>query len=181
MSQSVQVPCSRVMRTYLIVAADSVDRRHGQRTLIRHLFTKLITEPTRRLTDPLAWSHCRRRHQHGNEGASRRRVRSPTKTCGIDQMPRPRFGSFVVAVRLVFGAPAMVRRPEWPVRRWSDSRSPGRSACFGFVQRASSPRPTPAQRVDRGRHPGTARRPNRGPSTRSSSGVTVPRGHTVTS
>ena len=31
---------------------------------IRHLFTRLITEPTRRLTDPLAWSHWRRRHQH---------------------------------------------------------------------------------------------------------------------
>ena len=31
---------------------------------IRHLFTSLITEPTRRLTDPLAWSHWRRRHQH---------------------------------------------------------------------------------------------------------------------
>jgi hypothetical protein len=31
---------------------------------IRHLFTKRITEPTRRLTDPPAWSHWRRRHQH---------------------------------------------------------------------------------------------------------------------
>jgi hypothetical protein len=30
----------------------------------RHLFTKLITEPTRRLTDPLAWSRWRQRHQH---------------------------------------------------------------------------------------------------------------------
>jgi SRSO17 transposase len=30
---------------------------------IRHLFTSLITEPTRRLTDPLAWSRWRRRHQ----------------------------------------------------------------------------------------------------------------------
>jgi hypothetical protein len=31
---------------------------------IRHLLTKLITEPNRRLTDPLAWSYWRRRHQH---------------------------------------------------------------------------------------------------------------------
>ena len=31
---------------------------------IRHLFTKLITKPTHRLTDPLAWSDWRRRHQH---------------------------------------------------------------------------------------------------------------------
>ena len=31
---------------------------------IQHLFTTLITEPTRRLTDPLAWSQWRRRHQH---------------------------------------------------------------------------------------------------------------------
>jgi len=31
---------------------------------IRHLFTRLITEPTRRLTDPLVWSRWRRRHQH---------------------------------------------------------------------------------------------------------------------
>lgn len=29
---------------------------------IRRLFTKLITEPTRRLTDTLAWSHWRRHH-----------------------------------------------------------------------------------------------------------------------
>jgi SRSO17 transposase len=31
---------------------------------IRHLFTKLITEPTRRLTNPHAWSRWRRHHQH---------------------------------------------------------------------------------------------------------------------
>lgn len=31
---------------------------------IRHLLTKLITEPTRQLTDPHPWSHWRRRHQH---------------------------------------------------------------------------------------------------------------------
>ena len=31
---------------------------------IRHLFTRLITEPTRRITDPLAWSRWRRHHQH---------------------------------------------------------------------------------------------------------------------
>lgn len=31
---------------------------------IQHLFTKLITEPARRLTDPLDWSRWRRRHQH---------------------------------------------------------------------------------------------------------------------
>ncbi|HEX6405489.1 MAG TPA: IS701 family transposase [Pseudonocardiaceae bacterium] len=31
---------------------------------IRHLLTKLITEPTRQLTDPHTWSHWRRRHQH---------------------------------------------------------------------------------------------------------------------
>jgi SRSO17 transposase len=31
---------------------------------IRHLLTKLITEPNRRLTDPIAWSYWRRRHQH---------------------------------------------------------------------------------------------------------------------
>ena len=30
---------------------------------IRALFTKLITEPTRRPTNPLAWSHWRRHHQ----------------------------------------------------------------------------------------------------------------------
>jgi hypothetical protein len=40
---------------------------------IRHLFTKLITEPTRRLTDPLAWSHWRRRHQHQARGSHYRR------------------------------------------------------------------------------------------------------------
>ena len=31
---------------------------------IRHLFSTLITQPTRQLTDTLAWSHWRRRHQH---------------------------------------------------------------------------------------------------------------------
>jgi SRSO17 transposase len=31
---------------------------------IRHLLTKLITEPTRQPTDPHTWSHWRRRHQH---------------------------------------------------------------------------------------------------------------------
>ncbi|HZA17782.1 MAG TPA: IS701 family transposase [Pseudonocardiaceae bacterium] len=31
---------------------------------IRHLFTTLITEPARRLTDPHAWSRWRRHHQH---------------------------------------------------------------------------------------------------------------------
>jgi hypothetical protein len=31
---------------------------------IRHLFIRLITEPTRRLTNPLNWSRWRRRHQH---------------------------------------------------------------------------------------------------------------------
>jgi SRSO17 transposase len=31
---------------------------------IRHLLTRLITEPNRRLTDPFAWSYWRRRHQH---------------------------------------------------------------------------------------------------------------------
>lgn len=31
---------------------------------IHALFTTLITEPTRRLTNPLAWSHWRRHHQH---------------------------------------------------------------------------------------------------------------------
>jgi hypothetical protein len=74
-----------------------------------------------------------------------------------------------LAVLLVFGAPAMVRRPEWPAGRWSGSRSPGRSACFGFVEAASSRAPGLAQRADPGRHPGTAHRPDRGPSTRSSS------------
>jgi hypothetical protein len=47
----------------------------------------------------------------------------------------------VVAVRLVFGAPAMVRRPDWPVGRWSGSRSPGGSACFGFVEGGFQPAP----------------------------------------
>jgi hypothetical protein len=40
---------------------------------IRHLFTKLITEPARRLTDPLAWSHWRRRHQHHARASHYRR------------------------------------------------------------------------------------------------------------
>ena len=31
---------------------------------IRHLFTELITKPTRRLTNPHAWSRWRRHHQH---------------------------------------------------------------------------------------------------------------------
>jgi hypothetical protein len=31
---------------------------------IRHLFTSLITKPTRQLTDPRVWSRGRRRHQH---------------------------------------------------------------------------------------------------------------------
>jgi SRSO17 transposase len=40
---------------------------------IRHLFTSLITEPTRRLTDPLAWSRWRRRHQHHARASHYRR------------------------------------------------------------------------------------------------------------
>jgi hypothetical protein len=40
---------------------------------IRHLFTKLITQPTRRLTDPLAWSHWRRRHQYQTRACHYRR------------------------------------------------------------------------------------------------------------
>jgi SRSO17 transposase len=40
---------------------------------IRHLFTKLITQPTRRLTDPLAWSHWRRRHQQHARASHYRR------------------------------------------------------------------------------------------------------------
>jgi hypothetical protein len=47
----------------------------------------------------------------------------------------------VVAGRLVFGAPAMVWRSEWPVRRWSGSRSPGRWGCFGFVEGGVQPAP----------------------------------------
>jgi SRSO17 transposase len=40
---------------------------------IRHLFTSLITEPTRRLTDPLAWSRWRRRHQYHARASHYRR------------------------------------------------------------------------------------------------------------
>lgn len=40
---------------------------------IRHLLTRLITGPTRRLTDPLAWSHWRRRHQHHARASHYRR------------------------------------------------------------------------------------------------------------
>ena len=40
---------------------------------IRHLLTNLITEPTRRLTDPLAWSHWRRRHQYHARASHYRR------------------------------------------------------------------------------------------------------------
>ncbi len=40
---------------------------------IRHLFTRLITEPTRRLTDPLAWSRRRRHHQHHARASHYRR------------------------------------------------------------------------------------------------------------
>jgi SRSO17 transposase len=40
---------------------------------IQHLFTKLITEPARRLTDPLAWSHWRRRHQYQARASHYRR------------------------------------------------------------------------------------------------------------
>jgi SRSO17 transposase len=40
---------------------------------IRHLFTSLITEPTRRLTDLLAWSRWRRRHQHHARASHYRR------------------------------------------------------------------------------------------------------------
>ena len=57
----------------------------------------------------------------------------------IDQMPHPRFGSFVVAVRLVFGGPATVQRPERAVGHWSGSRSPGPSACFGFGEGGLQP------------------------------------------
>jgi hypothetical protein len=55
----------------------------------------------------------------------------------IDQMPRPRFGSFVVAVRLVFGGAC--DRPERPVGHWSGLRSPGPSACFGFGEGGLQP------------------------------------------
>ena len=40
---------------------------------IRHLFARLITEPTRRLTDPLAWSRWRRHHQHHARASHYRR------------------------------------------------------------------------------------------------------------
>lgn len=40
---------------------------------IRHLFTKVITAPTRRLTDPLTWSRWRRRHQHRARASHYRR------------------------------------------------------------------------------------------------------------
>jgi SRSO17 transposase len=40
---------------------------------IRHLLTTLITEPTRRLPNPLAWSHWRRRHQHHARASHYRR------------------------------------------------------------------------------------------------------------
>jgi SRSO17 transposase len=40
---------------------------------IRHLFTRLITETTRRRTDPQAWSHWRRRHQHQARASHYRR------------------------------------------------------------------------------------------------------------
>lgn len=100
----------------------------------------------------------------------------------IDQMRRPRFGSFVVAVRLVF-------------RRACDRPAAGGAggALVGFALswtvgvlrvrrgRLAARAPGPAVRAGRGRHPGTARRRDRGPSTRSSRGVTVVRGLTVTS
>ncbi len=40
---------------------------------IQHLLTKLITEPTRQLTDTLAWSHWRRRHQYHARASHYRR------------------------------------------------------------------------------------------------------------
>jgi hypothetical protein len=40
---------------------------------IRHLFTRVITKPTRRLTDTLAWSHWRRHHQHQARASHYRR------------------------------------------------------------------------------------------------------------
>ena len=43
---------------------------------IQHLLTKLITEPTRRLTDPLDWSHWRRRHQHHARACHYRRQKA---------------------------------------------------------------------------------------------------------
>jgi SRSO17 transposase len=43
---------------------------------IQHLFTKLIAEPARRLTDPLAWSHWRRRHQHHARACHYRRQKA---------------------------------------------------------------------------------------------------------
>lgn len=41
------------------------------RNEIRHLFTSLITAPTRRLTDPLTWSRWRRRHQYHAPAANK--------------------------------------------------------------------------------------------------------------
>lgn len=43
---------------------------------IRHLFTRLITELTRRRTNPLAWSRWRRRHQHHSRASHYRRQRA---------------------------------------------------------------------------------------------------------
>jgi hypothetical protein len=40
---------------------------------IRHLFTSLITEPTRRPANPLAWSRWRRHHQHRARASHYRR------------------------------------------------------------------------------------------------------------
>jgi hypothetical protein len=40
---------------------------------IQHLFTRLIIEPTRRLTDPLVWSRWRRHHQHHSRVSHYRR------------------------------------------------------------------------------------------------------------
>ena len=40
---------------------------------IRHLFTSLITESTRQLTNTLAWSHWRRHHQHHARASHYRR------------------------------------------------------------------------------------------------------------
>jgi hypothetical protein len=95
-------------------------------------------------------------------------------------------------MRVTRGAKKRSRFPPVPALayRWTRTGRWGAGQVRGLpdgrcarVRRARLPArlPGPAQRVDRGRHPGTARRPNRGPSTRSSSGVTVPQGHTVTS
>ncbi|HXT43357.1 MAG TPA: IS701 family transposase [Pseudonocardiaceae bacterium] len=54
-----------------VIAATEHTQRPGSDNLIaltcneiRHLFTRLATEPNRQHTNPLAWSRWRRRHQH---------------------------------------------------------------------------------------------------------------------